>query len=1831
MGVGAAVGTAIGWAVGANTGIALGTSISVGFSLGRSYDNYQEAKELQSQLASSSAYSFGPIRNTKSQELPIPVAYGRNRVAGNIIFQKISGDNNQYMNIQVGVSEGPIKSITEVKADDVSISPGIRIGNRAQTAHTLNPQDQTFPYLAYISVSLDAEELELSGTPTITSIIEGRKVEIWDDVAGSWITQYSQNPAYCLFDFLTNSRYGLGIDKQYVDLDSFIEVANHCDETVDDGNGNQVPRFQLDYVIDSKQSSLDIIQSILGTFRAFLLYSGGELRLKADMPEAPVQSYTMDNIVEDSFSYNKSSRKEVPNKVLVQYTDPNKNWQKVYAQYTDDRDIEKRGKVVDKTISLLGINRFNQAGRLARFYQKKAKFCSTFCEFKVGIDSLHCEVGDVITLTHDVPGWVDKEFRILEIHEEENDEMRLVCQEYNEAIYSDAGVVEQPKKDSTLPNPFAKPASVQNLSLVEQNEVLGDGTWVPGVKVSWTQPDYIVWEAGNIYISSDNGATWDFIARVEGEEYPIDTLAPGTYKIKVVSESNKGRKEDFDVAATGQITVHGKDMPPSDVTWSICSFGKIVKLQWNDIPDNDIEVFEVRTDTNFGSDDEALIFKGKGLSHEIPDPSQRLYTFYVKALDESENYSKNANSITVSNDPPAVPPQPIVTEFFQGLWIEVQGVNETDIDGYYVYLTPSDGEGNPTGSSAEVIDIATPQKIVYEANPGSSFLIEVAAYDIFEKLDNGIDGEGSKSASIEATTAHVNSPDIPDGLLEQNKLTSNLSSKIDTAKANSDDYINQIIAYPTEEDNSISTTDYIMTYSAGDIYTGAEIETDPNSFFDITDQSDNEITDSNGDQITITDVQDELGNSILGVGNPTWYGAGSGEEVHLILSAIPDPNSARFHYGVKKKLSELSGDALLKKGVTSKQADANLIASIENMRGFAWNEPVPSDMTMQQVESRVTTNEGEVSSNKTSINQNADEISTNATNIQFNNDGISANQSNITQNATDISTNVTSIQINADDISVHQSNITQNSDSIQSNVTAINTVDDKVNDRSIAIPDGAELFHFDETLQSTKQLEPIGTPVATLRKNEGKFGGAVAVEEGTTNLTVNPKGDDGNSTGWRATFKLLWEVVTYKDKQCFHMKHELQYRMVSDRMSVTEGLDYTASIEFIGTVHTINIGWYDSSGNQLSSSVIHDKYSDGQSEWTRILKTFTAPNGAVECEWYIDVYSRECWITEFQIEQKPFATSFVNNSRNNGILQYKPSELGLNLNNGAWTILIWTKYNEYQMTQGVRAPLLELGEYFTSNETSITFGPRRGYNRLVGVLYDNQNLNSLSVINFTAEEAIDWILVALRYDGIDQLDLITVSKDSGIQVRNNTVAWANPIRDNIYVGCDSWDHTHNGLIDELMPIPKTISNEQIQEWYNSNAPFYDPRQTEIQQSQVTQLADEYTVKVQEHANGQEVVSGFGLSLEDGVSEFGIIADRFKIYGDPSNPNETATPVFALDTENNQMYLLGDLIADGTITARMLSTSELITDSAQIRDAIITDAKIKDASITDAKIKDATITNAKINGGSITADKFNSTLYGDLSQAMMLTKKIMSAGDEYEYFLDQNDLDNATKTNIDATHHGDYGLSIRLATQKLWDEGTWDSGTWDIPVESSGTFESISNDIGLLSTFQISFECILQKDPATDITVEAIYSTDNTNWGTNRGTLNDNMWETLLMQEIGNNILRFVGSLFSLRYFKIRITLSTSDTSQRIILYNCKYYGNVVNMYGFFENEQIASGGKSFSTQGFNDPPAVNVTPKGTSPLVPVVNNVSSDGFTVQLFDLSGSDVGGNADIIYMGV
>src|SRR5690606_27346552 len=307
-------------------------------------------------------------------------------------------------------------------------------------------------------------------------VVEGLKVPVWD--GSKWVTQYSNNPAWCLLDFLRSTRYGVGVSDDRIDFDSFVSEAAYCDELVPGDDGNE-PRFALDYVIDYERPSLDVIDDILATFRAFVPYSDGKLRLKIEKSEAPVHHFDMGNIVEGSFEYSKASRKDIPNQIRVEWIDPAADYERAETVYDNEIDQDKRGEIYSRTIGLLGITRPGQAGRMARFYHDSAYWCNTFCEFRVGIDALHVEVGDVIQVSHDVPGWDKKLFRVIEIQETEEDEARLICREYNPIIYHDRGISYQPGKQTILPNPVAPPPHVTDVTARSASRTMPDGTVIP--------------------------------------------------------------------------------------------------------------------------------------------------------------------------------------------------------------------------------------------------------------------------------------------------------------------------------------------------------------------------------------------------------------------------------------------------------------------------------------------------------------------------------------------------------------------------------------------------------------------------------------------------------------------------------------------------------------------------------------------------------------------------------------------------------------------------------------------------------------------------------------------------------------------------------------------------------------------------------------------------------------------------------------------------------------------------------------------------------------------------------------------------------------------------------------------------------------------------------------------------------------------------------------------------------------------------------------------------------------------------------------------------------
>ena len=98
-------------------------------------------------------------------------------------------------------------------------------------------------------------------------------------------------------------------------------------------------------------------------------------------------------------------------------------------------------------------------------------------------------------------------------------------------------------------------------------------------------------------------------------------------------------------------------------------------------------------------------------------------------------------------------------------------------------------------------------------------------------------------------------------------------------------------------------------------------------------------------------------------------------------------------------------------------------------------------------------------------------------------------------------------------------------------------------------------------------------------------------------------------------------------------------------------------------------------------------------------------------------------------------------------------------------------------------------------------------------------------------------------------------------------------------------------------------------------------------SKIQLLSDEYTVKLAGYdSENNKVFAGFGLALEAGDSEFAIVADRFRVYT-PNFAGETGgTPIFSV--VENEVYILGDLIADGSIHAQSLKLGDYMTIDPQ---------------------------------------------------------------------------------------------------------------------------------------------------------------------------------------------------------------------------------------------------------------------------------------------------------------
>lgn len=285
---------------------------------------------------------------------------------------------------------------------------------------TIIDRQLEYPGSAMVAVNFDAS-LFTSGLPTITFKKKHLLCQVplnYDPVArtyansgpgttggywngSSFKTAYTNNPAWILYNLVTNPNWGLGryLPAGVMDQWSVYDIARYCDEMVSDGYGGQEPRYTFNGTINTREEGLRVLQAVASTFRGMVYWSAGKIVVVADMPKDPVKIFGPANVVDGRFEEEHSSLRARHSLVRVRWRDPQVN----YAQAVDiveNRELLIAAGPRETDYEAIGCTSRGLARRFGRWVTYTEQYEDKTLRFKTTIE--HCDAGpgDIILVNN---------------------------------------------------------------------------------------------------------------------------------------------------------------------------------------------------------------------------------------------------------------------------------------------------------------------------------------------------------------------------------------------------------------------------------------------------------------------------------------------------------------------------------------------------------------------------------------------------------------------------------------------------------------------------------------------------------------------------------------------------------------------------------------------------------------------------------------------------------------------------------------------------------------------------------------------------------------------------------------------------------------------------------------------------------------------------------------------------------------------------------------------------------------------------------------------------------------------------------------------------------------------------------------------------------------------------------------------------------------------------------------------------------------------------------------------------------------------------------------
>jgi hypothetical protein len=495
---------------------------------------------------------------TSAQGLPIPIVWGKNVVAGNLIDagnfvatavkqgggKKSSGGGGKggvgskggggvsgytySADLIIGLCEGPIQEIDRVFVNQQALTFPVSDGTVPDTLFLGTAEQVAWPHLtgdpyAYTAYVAGAD-VDFGSTPAAPAF----RWEVVGLFSGTMPLYPDANPADIINDALVNFQYGVGFGPGVGVAGSFINQESWELYKL----YTQAQTLLLSPALVTQEETGQFIKRIADVTNSWIFWSGGELKFvplgDAFVTDGTV-SYFPDNTTSFDLNYDHFIREsgapvsetiispaDRPNTVKMEVRYRAAFYEAFPVEWKDQALADEFGEVHAPVAPGQDICEPDIGAIIVRLIGQRAANISRLFKFKLGWEFFWLEPGDKVTITDPHLGLSLYPVRIRTLDEDDRGYWSVVAEEFPAGLVDGTGTGNatgtQPTQagvTTSFINQFVDPGSVNPPVILEPQTAFAGGTPKLWIGASGG----LSWGGADVHVSFDN-VNYDFIGPV---------------------------------------------------------------------------------------------------------------------------------------------------------------------------------------------------------------------------------------------------------------------------------------------------------------------------------------------------------------------------------------------------------------------------------------------------------------------------------------------------------------------------------------------------------------------------------------------------------------------------------------------------------------------------------------------------------------------------------------------------------------------------------------------------------------------------------------------------------------------------------------------------------------------------------------------------------------------------------------------------------------------------------------------------------------------------------------------------------------------------------------------------------------------------------------------------------------------------------------------------------------------------------------------------------------------------------------------------------------------